>query len=141
MSTWAFRKVAPFEETLAEARKDEQYKPGILSVGLQNHASRIINDPQFQRIQGRMQQDQEALTVRHNEEKTFQNNIQNLAVTAQIPRADLDYLINHLQQPPPPPPPPPPPNNDFAADRERLLVEIEQQRMDDAKKLMQNRRP
>ena len=135
MSTRGFRKVATFEETLAEARKDEQYKPGILSVGLQNHASRIINDPQFQGIQGRMQQDQEELTVRHNEEKTFQNNIQNLAVTAQIPRADLDYLINHLQQPPPPPPPPPRPNNDFAADRERLLVEIEQRSMDDAKKL------
>ena len=134
MSTRGFRKVATFEETLAEARKDEQYKPGILSVGLQNHASRIINDPQFQRIQGRMQQDQEELTQRHIEEKTFQNNIQNLAVTARIPRADLDYLINNLQQPPPPPPPPAP-TNDFAADRERLLVEIEQQRMDDAKKM------
>ena len=133
MSTSGFRKVATFEETLAEARKDEQYRPGILSVGLQNHASRIINDPQFQRIQGRMQQDQEELTQRHIEEKAFQNNIQNLAVTARIPRADLDYLINNLQQPPPPPPPPAP-TNDFAADRERLLVEIEQQRMEDAKR-------
>ena len=76
MSTRGFRKVATFEETLAEARKDEQYKPGILSVGLQNHASRIINDPQFQRIQGRMQQDQGELAIRHNEEKTFHNNIQ-----------------------------------------------------------------
>jgi len=126
--------VATFEEILAAARKDEQYQPGILGVGLQNHASRIINDPQFQRVQGRMQQDQEELTKRHIEETTFQNNIHNLAVTARIPRADLDYLVNNLQRPPPPPPPAPP-NYDVAADRERLLAELDQRRMEDARKL------
>ena len=73
-----FRRVATFEETLAAARKDEQFKSGILSVGLQNHATRIINDPQFQRIQGRMEQDQEEVTKRHIDEQTFQTNIKSL---------------------------------------------------------------
>ena len=39
-------------------------------------------------------------------------------------RADLDYIIGNLQQPPPPPAPPPPPT-DAAADRARLIAELD----------------
>ena len=36
----------------------------------------------------------------------------------------MEYIINNLQQPPPPPTPPPP-SNDAAADRERLIAELD----------------
>ena len=39
-------------------------------------------------------------------------------------RSDLDYIVQNLQRPPPPPPPQAP-NHDVAADRERLLAELD----------------
>ena len=52
-----FKRVATFEELLAAARKEDA-APGLISISLQNHASRVIGDPQFQRIQGRLEEEQ-----------------------------------------------------------------------------------
>ena len=125
-----FKRVATFEELLAAARKEDA-APGLISISLQNHASRIIGSPEFQRIQGRLEDEQANLQLRHNEEKVFQNNIHSLAVEARIPKADLDYLINNMQQPPPAPQAPAP-GYDFGPDRERLLAELDKRRMEDA---------
>ena len=125
-----FKRVATFEELLAVARKEDA-KPGLISISLQNHASRIINSPEFQRIQGRLEDEQANLQLRHNEEKVFQNNIHNLAVEARIPRADLEYLVNNMQQPPPAPQAPAP-GYDPGPDRERLLAEFDKRRTEDA---------
>ena len=57
------------------------------------------------------------------EQRSFETNVQGLAVEARINKSDLQYIIENLQQPPPPPAPPPPPN-DAAADRERLIAEL-----------------
>ena len=47
-----------------------------------------------------------------------------LAVETRINKSDLQYIIENLQQPPPAPPPPAPPT-DAAADRERLIAELD----------------
>ena len=59
------------------------------------------------------------------EQKSFEHNVTNLAVDAKINRSDLDYIISNLQQPPPPPAPPPQPPHDAAADRARLIAELD----------------
>ena len=61
------------------------------------------------------------------DQTNFEHHVTNLAVDARINRSDLDYIIGNLQQPPPPPAPPPPPHsgNDAAADRAKLIAELD----------------
>ena len=123
MSIAGLRKESTFEEVLALATRDEQRQPGDISIGLQNGATRIINSPDFQRVQDTLTEDLETQQRHHLERQTFTNNIQNLALEARVNRNDLQYIVQNLQQPPAPPPPPPPSTN-FAADRERLAAEL-----------------
>ena len=58
------------------------------------------------------------------DQTNFEHHVTNLAVDARISRSDLDYIVGNLQQPPPPSTPPPPPN-DAAADRARLIAELD----------------
>ena len=119
------RKVGHYEEVLAAAIKDESHIAGIINPFLANAASRIIHSQDFQRVRDRLEDDLAQQTRSHIETKTFEHNITNSAVNAGINRADLDYIVNNLQQPPPPPAPPPP-SNDAAADRERLIAELDE---------------
>ncbi len=113
-----------FEAVLAAAIKDEQHIDGVINPHLANAATRIINSPKFQRVKDRLESDLSDQQKNHIDQQNFQNHITNLAVDARINRSDLDYIINNLQQPPPAPPPPPH-DNDAAADRERLIAELD----------------
>ena len=126
MSTTGLRKIGHYEEVLAAALKDEQHIEGVINPFLANAATRIINSPEFQRVKDRLVDDLSEQTRSHIETKTFEHNITNTAVNSGINRSDLDYIVNNLQQPPPPPAPPPPPPNDMAADRERLIAELDE---------------
>ena len=108
MSTAGLRKVGNYEEVLAQAIKDEQHVSGIINPYLANAATRIINNPEFQRVKDRLEDDLAQQTRNHIEEKNFETHVHGLAVEAKINRSDLDYIISNLHQPPAPPAPPPP---------------------------------
>ena len=124
MSTAGLRKVGNYESVLAAAIKDETHIDGVINPYLANAATRIINNPEFQRVKDRLEDDLIDQKRNEIEQQQFQHNITNLAVDARINRSDLDYLVSNLQQPPPAPAPPPP-QNDAAADRARLMAELD----------------
>ena len=107
-STIGLRKVGNYEEVLAQAIKDEQHVDGIINPYLANAATRIINNPEFQRVKDRLEDDLAQQTRNHIEEKNFETHVHGLAVEAKINRSDLDYIISNLHQPPAPPAPGPP---------------------------------
>ena len=117
------RKVDNYAHVLALANKDERPQ-GIISVGLQREATKMINNPLFQRVKDTLENDSINQTQAHIAQQQFQTNVQSLAVEANINRNDLQYLIENLQRPDPPPPPPPP-QTDAAADRARLIAELD----------------
>ena len=51
MSVAGLRRKPHYEEILALAHKDQNSQHGILGIGLQNFATRAINNPLFQRVQ------------------------------------------------------------------------------------------
>ena len=118
------RKVDNYESVLAAAIKDEQHIDGVINPYLANAATRIISNPEFQRVKDRLEDDLTQQTRDHMEQKNFEHHVTNLAVDARINRSDQDY-INRSDQEPPPPPAPPPPPNDAAADRARLIAELD----------------
>ena len=124
MSTAGLRKVDNYESVLAAAIKDEQHIDGVINPYLANAATKIINNPLFQRVKDRLEDDLIQQKRNEVEHQQFQHSVTNLAVDARINRSDLDYIISNLQQPPPAPSPPPP-SNDAAADRERLIAELD----------------
>ncbi len=124
MSTVGLRKVGNYEEVLAQAIKDERHVDGIISPYLQNEATKIINSLELQRVKDRLEDNLIQQTRDHAEQRNFETHVQGLAVEARINKRDLQYIIENLQQPPPPPAPPPPPT-DAAADRERLIAELD----------------
>ncbi len=124
MSTVGLRKVGNYEEALARATKDEQHVEGTINPYLANAATRIINNPEFQRVKDRMMDDLEQQQRAHLDQRNFETHVHGLATEARINRSDLQYLIENLQQPPPAPVPAPP-QTDAAADRERLLAELD----------------
>ena len=128
------RRVGNFDEALAQANKDDAFRTGTISVTLQNHARNIINSPEFQRVRDRLEDSLQHQEVRHIQEKEFQHNVTNIAVDARINRNDLDYIVNNLA-PKAPPPYVPPPRRDDAADRERLLAELDGKALEREKKL------
>ena len=99
------RKVGNFEEVLARAIKDESHVDGIINPYLANAATRIINNPEFQRVKDRVEDDLTQQTRDHIEQKNFEHRVTELSVDARINRSDLDYIISNLYQPPPPPAP------------------------------------
>jgi len=146
MSTAGLRKVGNYEEVLAQAIKDEQHVDGVINPYLANAATRIISSPEFQRVKDRLEDDLTQQTRNHMDQTNFEHHVTNLAVDAKINRSDLDYIISNLQQPPPPPAPPPQPPHDAAADRARLIAELDglaqerERRMRDEMTAQQNAR-
>ena len=69
-----------------------------------NAATKIINNPEFQRVKDRLEDDLTQQTQDHTEQKQIEHHVTNLAVDARINRSDLDYIIGNLQQPPLPQP-------------------------------------
>ena len=100
--TQGLRKVGNYEEVLAQAIKDEQHVGGVINPHLANAATRIINNPEFQRVKDRLEDDLTQQTRNHMDQQNFEHHVTNLAVDARINRSDLDYIIGNLQQPPPP---------------------------------------
>ena len=72
MSTTGLRKVGNFEATLAQALKDETHVEGIISPYMQNFATRAINNPEFQRVQDRLEENLAEQTKAHLEHQSFQ---------------------------------------------------------------------
>ena len=93
-----------YEEILRAATQAK--KPGILSVPMQRYATKIINDPMFQRHQEAMTNELEAQTHRLIEHKTYEHNVQTMAMEARINKDDMAFLLSHMGQGPSPPPPP-----------------------------------
>lgn len=126
---------------LATAIKGEQHIDGTINPYLANAATKIINNPLFQRVKDRLEDDLIQQKRNEVEHQQFQHSVTNLAVDARINRSDLDYIISNLQQPPPAPAAgagggpsgsndaanggQPPPSSDAAADRERLIAELD----------------
>ena len=69
MSTVGLRKVGNYEDVLAQAIKDEQLVGGTLNSYLANAATRIINNPEFQRAKDRLEDDLTQQTRDHMEQK------------------------------------------------------------------------
>ena len=93
-----------YEQILREAV--QQTKEGILSVPMQRYATRIINDPMFQRHQEAMSNDLEAQVHRTIEHKTYENHVTQMSMEARINKDDMAFLLSHMGQGPSPPPPP-----------------------------------
>jgi len=129
MTTKGLRKVSNYEDTLAAAIKDETHVEGIISPYMQNLATQTINNPEFQRVKDRLEENLGEQTKSHIEKQVFEQNIRNLSVEARVNKSDLEYIINNLQQPAPPPQPPsqppPQPPHDFEADRLRTIAELD----------------
>ena len=98
MNTAGLRKVGNYEEVLAKAIKDEQHIGGIINPYLANAATRIINNPELQRVKDRLEDDLTQQTEAHMVQTNFEHHVTNLAVDAKINRSDLDYIIGNLQR-------------------------------------------
>jgi hypothetical protein len=79
------------------------WSPECINPYLANAATRIINNPEFQRVKDRLEDDLTQQTKNHLDQTNFEHSVTNLAVEARINRSDLDYIIGNLQQPSPPP--------------------------------------
>ena len=71
MSTQGLRKVSNYEDTLAAAIKDEQHVEGIISPYMQNFATQTINNPEFQRVKDRLEENLGEQTKSHIEKAGF----------------------------------------------------------------------
>ena len=78
MSTAGLRKVGNYEETLAAAIKDESHVAGIINPYLANAATRIINNPEFQRVKDRLEDDLTQQTKMHMDQTNFEHNVTNI---------------------------------------------------------------
>jgi len=125
MSVAGLQRKPHYEEVLNAAVKDETSQHGILSVPLQRFATRAINSPLFQRVQATLSEDLVMEQKRVMEQRSFEDNVTRLSVDARLPREDLKWLVENLQQPPPPPPMPPPPPSEARVDYERMAAEVD----------------
>jgi len=123
MSTAGLRQISNFETTLAAANRDEQKIDGVINPYLSLAATRIINNPEFQRVKDRLSEDLEGQEKSHIEQRQFQDSVRNLAIEARVNRSDLDYIVRNLQQPQPPPRPTVA-QPDTAADNARIQAEL-----------------
>ena len=98
--TAGLRKVGNYEEVLAQAIKDEQHIDGVINPYLANAATRIINNPEFQRVKDRLEDDLIQQQRNHLEQKNFEHHVTNLAVEARINRRHrrLHLLPRQMQQ-------------------------------------------
>jgi len=68
---------------------------------MQRWATKMINDPMFQRHQEAMENDLEQQVHRTIEHKTYMNNVTTMAMEARINRDDMAFLLSHMGQGPP----------------------------------------
>ena len=76
MSTTGLRKVGNYEETLAAATKDSQHVAGpqnVINPYLATAATRIINNPEFQRVKDRLEDDLTQQTKNHLDQGNFEH--------------------------------------------------------------------
>ena len=123
VSISGLRKISNFETTLAAATKDEQKLDGTINPYLALEATRIINNPEFQRVKDRLSDDLAEQEKNHIEQRQFQDSVRNLSIEARVNRSDLDYIVRNLQQPQPAPQPARP-STDAAADNARIQAEL-----------------
>ena len=123
MSTTGLRQLSNFETTLAAANRDEAKIDGVINPYLSLAATRIINNPEFQRVKDRLSTDLADQEKSHIEQRQFQDSVRNLSIEARVNRSDLDYIVRNLQQPQPPPQPTVA-QPDTAADNARIQAEL-----------------
>ena len=125
MSVAGLRRKPHYEEILALAHKDQNSQHGILGVGLQNFATRAINNPLFQRVQAqvedKMQGDQRQLL----EQRGFEHNVQSMAADQNVSQHDLNWVVQNIQRPLPPPVTPPPQTTEARIDYLRVAAEMD----------------
>ena len=90
------REVSNFETTLAAATKDEQKLDGTINPYLALEATRIINNPEFQRVKDRLSDDLAEQEKNHIEQRQFQDSVRNLSIEARVNRSDLDLSLIHI---------------------------------------------
>ena len=64
--TASLRRVGNYEEALAQATKGEQHVNGVINFYLANAATRIINNPELQRVKDRLEDDLTQQTRNHS---------------------------------------------------------------------------
>jgi len=123
--TTGLRRRPQYEEVLAAAHKDLATQHGIISVGLQNFATRAINNPLFQRVQTGIEERMQGDQLRLLEEQGFQHDVQAMAVDSGVSRHDLDWVVQNIQRPAPVPVPQTPPQTEARVDYLRVAAEMD----------------
>ena len=95
MSTAGLRKVGNYEEVLAQAIKDEQHVGGVINPYLANAATRIINNPEFQRVKDRLEDDLTQQTRNHMDQTNFEHHVTNLGCPRNyaVPASIAFYML------------------------------------------------
>ena len=71
--TQGLRKVGNYEQTLAAAIKDELHINGVINPYLANAATRIINNPELQRVKDQLTDDLTQQTKNHMDQHHVQS--------------------------------------------------------------------
>ena len=109
MSVAGLRRRPQYEEVLNAAHKDLASHHGVLGVGLQNFATRAVNNPLFQRVQANIEEKMKGDQRQLLEERGFQNDVQAMAVDQEVSHHDLSWIVQNIQRPQPVPVPSPQP--------------------------------
>ena len=123
--TSGLRRRPQYEEVLAAAIKDKASQHGVLGVGLQNFATRAINNPMFQRVQTGIEEQIKGDQRRLMEEQGFQHDVQAMAVDSGVSHHDLNWAVANIQRPAPAPAPAPPPQTEARVDYLRVAAEMD----------------
>ena len=123
--TSGLRRRPQYEEVLAAAVKDKASQHGVLGVGLQNFATRAINNPMFQRVQTGIEEQMKGDQRRLMEEQGFQHDVQAMAVDSGVSHHDLNWAVANIQRPAPAPAPAPPPQTEARVDYLRVAAEMD----------------
>ena len=92
-----------YEEILAAST--EETKPGIISVPMQKYATKMINDPMFQRHQEAIENTLETQQRTRIDHQIFQHNVQSMAMETRMHPNDIRWILDQASKPGPPGPP------------------------------------
>ena len=90
-----------YEEILAASTKET--KPGVISVPMQKYATKMINDPLFQRHQEAIETTLETQQRTRIDHQIFEHNVQNVAMSNRLHPDDVKWIMHQASGPPGPP--------------------------------------
>ena len=90
-----------YEEILAASTRET--KPGVISVPMQKYATKMINDPLFQRHQEAIETTLETQQRTRIDHQIFEHNVQNVAMSNRLHPDDVKWIMHQASGPPGPP--------------------------------------